>query len=603
MPHLTLQTRIQDGNALLGPFSELMNRMKRKIHAVLSSLDRKWNGDVAVSLYKDFGVSAKLMESAYAALQGELSSLTELAKLHVEELEAKLAATAKKIAAKKKKLGKALKKRAVAVGDLVRLETRIEETHAALEKATASTRPQKLQQYKSLLGTIHREYRQLSDLTLFIGELQDELHQHKRKLRFTDSKIEKMRRRVLKPKICFGSKKLFKAQYHLKANGFSSHEEWLTAWRAARSSTFMIEGSKASPSGNRFARLTARDDGLFDVELRLPEVLGNLGEVKHVKAMGKEHVLRCACIKGLDFKHRSDELRSALKRKIPVSVRFHRDETSWRIMVSFDTASERAVYDYSRGAVGVDFNVGFASVTRTDRFGNVVETFDVPMATYGKSQGQSLAIVRDAAAVIAAYGKKHDLPIVSEKLDFALKKRTLKDATPAYARMLSSFAYSSFDAALASACARSVVYHGRVNPAYTSIVGRTKFASRHGLSVHAAAALAIARRAMRLGEKLPRSFEETRSVVVPLDDAHHVTLALPARKKAARLQADGARHVWSDWNEVSKAFRVARNARGPSRRRLPRPIMGRNDLHSMVCRGRPDVLGIPELVVGLTGRS
>jgi IS605 OrfB family transposase len=226
------------------------------------------------------------------------------------------------------------------------------------------------------------------------------------------------------------------------------------------------------------------------------------------------------------------------------------------------------------------------------------------MVTYGKSQDQSRDVIRKVAKQVVEYVAKHDLPIVSERLDFARKKRGLTDGHDArYARMLSSFVYSSFDAALSTAVARSAFLHRRVNPAYTSIIGRVKFARRYGLSTHQSAALAIARRAMQLGERPPRSFKESRSVGVSLDDAHHVTLELPVRKDPGAQDA-GTRHVWSDWNEVVKALRDAHAARRPSRRRKrPRPVMGRNDLHSMVCRSRRAVPEQLHPVAGSSGRS
>ncbi|MDW9481816.1 hypothetical protein GOB57_24515 [Sinorhizobium meliloti] len=103
---------------------------------------------------------------------------------------------------------------------------------------------------------------------------------------------------------------------------------------------------------------------------------------------------------------------------------------------------------------------------------------------------------------MTAIAKSGFLP---ENLDFTAKKQNLRDAHgPAYARMLSSLPYSSFDDALASACCRSGVWLKRVNPAFTSLIGRVKFASRYGLGVHAAAALSIARRAMGASEKSQR---------------------------------------------------------------------------------------------------
>ena len=44
----------------------------------------------------------------------------------------------------------------------------------------------------------------------------------------------------------------------------------------------------------------------------------------------------------------------------------------------------------------------------------------------------------------------------------------------------------------------------QVNPAYSSVIGRVKFMERYGLSVHQAAALALARRLLGCREGIPR---------------------------------------------------------------------------------------------------
>ena len=40
--------------------------------------------------------------------------------------------------------------------------------------------------------------------------------------------------------ICFGSKKLFNAQDHLKKNGYSSHEQWLNDWKKSVEVDFFV---------------------------------------------------------------------------------------------------------------------------------------------------------------------------------------------------------------------------------------------------------------------------------------------------------------------------------------------------------------------------
>jgi IS605 OrfB family transposase len=589
---ITVQARIdtrekdQRVAEALDAFSELMNRFERALFARLRS-EQKWTGDLAVSLYKEFGISAKLAESGYYSLLGKLKSTVELAKLNYAKLTEKIDAKAKQIKDKTKRISTAKVKLDKALDRFVKVRENVSILKKRLDAAKSERHAKALQRYKSELGVLHTEGEKIGEIRKEINRLKFDLHQHKRRKETFETKRQKAFKKIKNPTICFGTRKLFKAQFSLKENGFASQVEWKEVWQNARTSTFIIEGLASSSSGNQFAKLHCRADGLFDLELRLPEAIKAFAdEMIVIKGM---EIYRLY-IRGLNFPHRADELEQAIKGNVPVSIRFHQDNTSWRVMPGFKLELAETSEDYTCGAVGVDLNAGFASVARVNRHGNVVEAFDIPMETYGKSEGQTDAVVELVAAQITAYAVRYDLPVVSEKLDFRDKKVKLKEQhKPRYARMLSSFTYSAFDTALASACARSGVYYARVNPAYTSIIGRTKFAARYGLTVHAAAALAIARRAMKLSERLPLSFSD-RVITLPKNDAHHVTLELPDRKDNGQLQTDRPRHVWSDWNEVNRAFRKAVVPRRPSRRKTPRSTLGRNDLHSMVCRRRKDVL-------------
>ena len=63
-----------------------------------------------------------------------------------------------------------------------------------------------------------------------------------------------------------------------------------------------------------------------------------------------------------------------------------------------------------------------------------------------------------------------------------------------------------------------------VNPAYTSIIGRVKFAKKYGLSIHLSAAFCIARRALRLLENPSTSLEN-----IPDGRGDHIALSRPVR--------------------------------------------------------------------------
>ena len=54
------------------------------------------------------------------------------------------------------------------------------------------------------------------------------IHQKKRRLALLQNKLAKLNQSEIK--LCFGTKKLFLAQYHLEDNGYTSHNEWLSDW-------------------------------------------------------------------------------------------------------------------------------------------------------------------------------------------------------------------------------------------------------------------------------------------------------------------------------------------------------------------------------------
>jgi IS605 OrfB family transposase len=585
----TFETRLdlRDGGArhkavILDAYAALMGRVERTLYARIKA-GVPWRPTLRNSLYKEFGIPAQQLDHIGRGLMGKLESISELAKQRHQSLDLKVRKKTKQIKSKTEAMEAELDGRAAAFKRYRDLEAKVEAVREKLAAAKPARREKCLAALKKKLEAFHALEAALAKSTATVDRLSSELHQHQRKLDTLIHKQDLAEQQIVDPAICFGTKKLFKAQFNLEANGLSSHAEWKEKWQAARTKAVTIEGAASAEGGNRFARLKPRKDGKFDLELRLPEALKDVAPQRSVS------------FRGLSFNHGNDAVLEALANGQPVSVRLHRDDKSWKVMVTVDQQTPQRVRDYSCGAIGVDLNVGFVSVSRLDGHGNVVETFDIPCDKYGKSEEQSRDILRKLAARIAAYAEQHAIPVVSERLDFQKKKDQLTtESGPRYARMLTSFAYSAFDTALASACARRGIYHARVNPAYTSIIGRSKLASRYGLSTHAAAAVTIARRAMGLSERLPRSVERERRLTLPLNDAHHVTLDLPARKDVSE-EAPKSRHVWTAWNGINRAFKGALAAHGPSRRTRPRPRpvgnggRGRNDLRSMAHRHRRDV--------------
>ena len=74
-------------------------------------------------------------------------------------------------------------------------------------------------------------------------------------------------------RLCFGSKRLWRKQRNLEANGYASHEEWLRDWRDARGDEFFVLGSRDETGGCQLCVATVADNGTLTLRLRMPDSL------------------------------------------------------------------------------------------------------------------------------------------------------------------------------------------------------------------------------------------------------------------------------------------------------------------------------------------
>ena len=371
-----------------------------------------------------------------------------------------------------------------------------------------------------------------------------------------------------KVRLCFGSKRLWRKQHDLEANGYASHEEWLKDWRNARSDEFFVLGSRDETGGCQLCVAAIADDGSLTLRLRMPDCLaeqhGKYLVIEGVRfAYGNEQVL-AALGSNADYaqfrrEHGEKAARSTILGQA-VSYRFKRDLKGWRVFVSTRMMDVPVVTDQRQGVIGVDLNADHLAVAETDASGNFINAWRAPLVTYGKNTHQAEALIGDAVARVVSYAKEAGKPIVIEKLDFRQKKAVLEGESRKYSRMLSSFSYGKIKAYFLSRGYREGVEVNQVNPAFSSVIGRVKFMERYGLSVHQAAALVLARRLLGCSERIPRRR------VCPAGNGVHVAFTVPARKRV--------KHVWTYWGGVLGQLRPALAAqhRLGKRRRRPNPV-------------------------------
>lgn len=359
------------------------------------------------------------------------------------------------------------------------------------------------------------------------------VHLKKRRLQLLLARKARLERELAArvPSICFGSRARFREQFHLKENGHADHAAWRKQWRAKRASSFFVLGSADETSGNQTCQY--RDGALH---LRLPDALGGETVPLPVAFRYREQDFLAALTPVMQRLTRGPRRGTDIERCSAVSYRFIRRADRWFVQAMFDVPAAPVMTDRTLGCVGIDLNPWGLAVARIDRSGNPVDHFDSPWAVKGRTDDQIKAEVGDAVRGALLYAQWHRVPIAIERLDFAGERA--EDRGPGANRMLSAFTYGAFAQMIRGRCAREGVELIEVNPAFTSVIGRGKFANGYGLSVHRAAACAIARRAQHFGEKLRTRFART-------------ALALPARNRT--------RHVWHDWGRWAKAQRPRRS--------------------------------------------
>ena len=172
-----------------------------------------------------------------------------------------------------------------------------------------------------------------------------------------------------------------------------------------------------------------------------------------------------------------------------------------QIIYNFEHNKDLCITRNSYGVVGVDFNKGFVSVSETDKYGNLINTFNID---YQYSKGnETTNDFQYIATRLKDYCLNTGKDLVIEKLNFTKKKDDLiSKKGKKYNEMLSTLAYSKFDSIITSKCAKNRIFLNKVNPAWTSWIAKQKYCPKMKLNVHSGASYVIARRGMFLKDKI-----------------------------------------------------------------------------------------------------
>ncbi len=187
--------------------------------------------------------------------------------------------------------------------------------------------------------------------------------------------------------ICFGSKKLFNAQYHLEENGYSSHEEWLAHWKKKRGGRFYCVG-KSTVGGGTMIKIfhVAGDD--FQAVVTLPRFMqSEYGKTLEIPFQVSE----CR-------RHRQSSLLYALEQHQPITVQVIRREhksAQWYIHLTTYIHEVPITTTRKNGCIGVDFNRDSVEWAYVLADGNIKDKGKLNFKWKGFSSGQRQVMMRN----------------------------------------------------------------------------------------------------------------------------------------------------------------------------------------------------------------
>lgn len=159
--------------------------------------------------------------------------------------------------------------------------------------------------------------------------------------------------------------------------------------------------------------------------------------------------------------------------------------------------------DFSDGVIAFDMNYDHLAVMNIDKHGGRVSYRVLNFRVTTKSGGQNENAISNALEEVFRWAKAENKPIVMEDIDeiqqspmYGSKKRN---------RKISQFAYSKMAELAESKSQRYGICVRKVNPMFTSQIGKLKYMKNLRVSVHCAAAYVIGRRGMDFDEPVPKT--------------------------------------------------------------------------------------------------
>lgn len=303
------------------------------------------------------------------------------------------------------------------------------------------------------------------------------------------------------PSVIFGGHKLFRRQF----NGDFEHSVWKNQYDKSRNRRMTISGRSDALQGNFVFRYDTDKKELIYTSMN-----GSIITFPCEFPYGQEWVCSAVnAIPSVQYKKLSPEIIREqnlwLRKSVCWSIEDWGNSFLIKCMITVPENPYKNHY-YKDGCIAFDMNPDNISIAETDKDGNLLHHEVIEFDILNKSSEQIEHILSEALEKVFNKAESTNKPIAFEDIEQIEQKSLYRGKR--LNQVLSTFAYQKMTSLTESKSDKYGISVKKVNPAFTSQIGKTKYMKRYGLSVHESAAFVIARRGMGLKEKIPHSLKK-----------------------------------------------------------------------------------------------
>jgi len=252
-----------------------------------------------------------------------------------------------------------------------------------------------------------------------------------------------------------------------------------------------------------------------------------------------------------------------------------KDERRYRVVIDYEVENTNIIIDFFEGVIGVDVNPDRVAISEVAKDGNLIKSFSIinNRIFFGSINKRDYEIGCMVKQIIN-YALQRNKGIVFENLKF---KKDFENQGRRFNRIKSNFVWKKLLTLLERKCIENGIMYKKVNPAFTSIIGKFKYQKIYNLSVHEAASYVIGRRGLGFNERL--SLYKYPSEIV--------------KGIVLDLAGDGTKHIhsWNLWRKLRDNYKASLTA-------IQSRMSNLKELDGSLCYVGENPTGKPSLITG-----